>query len=88
VVRTWLEGDVQVGVASTIPGGVERNHLGMGLPWAFMPPLTHHLAVLHNDGADQRIRGDHASSSFGEVEGPTHEDVVHDILSGRRGTGR
>ena len=72
VVGAGLEGHIECGASRAVAGVAQRANLGVVFAVAGVKSLAHDNIVLHDDGADHRIRRRLSPTAAGEVERPPH----------------
>src|SRR5215470_10005353 len=70
VVGARLERHVEGRATRSVAGLLERDHLGMADSVVLVPALPYDVAVLHDDGADERVVAGLAATALGELERP------------------
>ena len=70
MVRARLERHVESRPAGGFAGLLERDHFGVTDSLVLVPALAHHFALADDDGPDERVIGDLAPPTLGELERP------------------
>ena len=77
VVSAGLQRHVHRRAACTLACIGEGGDLGVRRALAFVPALTHDLALTHDDRADDRIGSRRAAAALGELDGALEKAGLH-----------
>ncbi len=75
MVDTRLERDVERRPSGLVAGGLESHDFCVRTARGDMPAFSHHVAIAHDDGADDRIRMRSAPPPLCQVERSFYECV-------------